>query len=784
MQKCNVKDSKDFLSFECYRIRRRFSLPMPITELPEWDVQVRGFSQTYPWQIWCLWALEERLNQLNFLVTQALDENAKAKAISDLNALAQWPRYSVAVKLDLPFAHAVQLMAQAVFSWHWLPLETVVMLKLALQRAVKEGLALAPAETANLTTADTFLAKVNSHRYLHNISLNAQAALAFAAEVIQHSQRSLLSQRFAALMEARFTLNSTMGLTEGLSYDGYFAYFVFNWLQTQENNFQQRVLEHSAIIDLERMALVHACPGAIWKSAEIGDVEPEQMPFIWSALAKLNSLQFCPKRLQLLESIPLNILRSDALLNLALGPSTSTANLTASPILQCSNALALASGYQQHDLSAVMSFCRSPMSHIQADSGTLLIGHAGYWWVTDPGYQQYLNTAERSFTIGTTAHNTPVINGYALAGNVASLLLSGKINESEDDVAFTILNLTACYPPSAKVDAAIRTMWRLGSEHIVVCDTILAPQANVQYNWHINANAYWSEKGGAVSLFQDDCNKIMWIQSGQQQLSLAQQHRLRGSRGQCTLKVEQPLSVVHHWWCFSLAEEVPDFQAENTDAIVGRYRLSLNDLLSAEEQLESLDLLIHRDQIQVFLISGDQLLGRESHKTRIVSLLVNGKVHQQVSTETRQVNFSIPAIGMGDEVRLTAHPNGASKEVLDVTELVLTKRECQAIRSVPLRVYIEEDNGRVTGHCQLLPDALEGVVEYAFYLIVNGQQKQVQWYKPNATHTFTLLPEEHGNPVNICGFVRVVSAPEKKLSATSITLGITVKQTNTCQNAL
>lgn len=52
------------LTFSCYRIRRRFALPLPITQLPVLNAQIRGFSQPYPWQIWCLWALEERLYTL------------------------------------------------------------------------------------------------------------------------------------------------------------------------------------------------------------------------------------------------------------------------------------------------------------------------------------------------------------------------------------------------------------------------------------------------------------------------------------------------------------------------------------------------------------------------------------------------------------------------------------------------------------------------------------------------------------------------------------------------
>lgn len=128
------------LAFTCYRIRRRWSLPLPVTALPELDTQVRGFAQPYPWQIWCLWALEERLYALSGAVSFLDDQSARDRCIEDLEALTQWPRYTVANKLDLPYGHAVQLMAMALRDWTWLPEATQKALQSALQRAVEEGM--------------------------------------------------------------------------------------------------------------------------------------------------------------------------------------------------------------------------------------------------------------------------------------------------------------------------------------------------------------------------------------------------------------------------------------------------------------------------------------------------------------------------------------------------------------------------------------------------------------------------------------------------------------------
>ena len=274
------------LSFACYRIRRRFSHPLPIASLPVRDVHVCRFNQPYPWQILCLWALEERLHALSGAAMFSQDKAAQQQCVKDLEALAQWPRYTVGDKLDLPFGHAVQLMATALREWTWLPATTKSALSAALLRAVEEGLLLVPASVRELASSQALLSKPNPHQYLHNILLIAQAALATAAEAIDHPERKTLSQRFQHLYHARLALYHE-GLTEGISYDGYLANFALGWLSTQPSHVKEEIVHHPAMLDIESQARGQACPGAVWQSAEIGDVEPLEMPFVWSALARL-----------------------------------------------------------------------------------------------------------------------------------------------------------------------------------------------------------------------------------------------------------------------------------------------------------------------------------------------------------------------------------------------------------------------------------------------------------------------------------------------------------------
>lgn len=772
-----LKNNKQ-LAFSCYRIRRNWSLALPLTSLPNLELQIRGFSQPYPWQIWCLWALEERLYVLGGAGTFLKDQEARELSVRDLEALAQWPQYTVANKLDLPYGHAVNLMTIALRDWTWLPESTQQTLRQALHRAVDEGVLLVPLAVQELASVEDLLSKSSPHHHLHNIPLIAQAALASAAEVISHPKRDELSKRFLLLLQARLDLYY-QGLTEGISYDGYLYNFALGWLSTQSKSIIERIAHHPAMLDLEKQAYGLACPGHVAKSAEVGDVEPVEMPFVWSALIRLQQWVFSETREALLHAVPVEWLRADALwlclqqhkqqLSLdhnyltSFEESVRREELTVPLVQQNTVAVTLATGLMKSDLSVVVSLCQSPMNHIQADTGNLLIGHAGYWWITDSGYQQYLKTSEREFTLGPQAHNTPVINGYGQSYKVGQLLYAGD--------AYVVVDLTSCYPESAQVETVIRTLWRIGREQVVVCDTVVAvSEAWVAYHWHADAEAYWGEHSGAVSLYLPSAGRVMWIQSGQQSLSLAQQHRLRGSRGQGTLQTTQPSSVTHHWWCFSFAETPTEFQASGLRARLGTAYLSLEDLLPKELPTSQLKVVVQRDFLQIGVYVGDELLALSVQSDRVVTLSVNEEEAYSQKIQGRQCRIPIPTIGAKDIVVITAKSLNAGADTLETLSYILTAEEKTAICSVPLRVYAEANANQVTGRCAFMPAAIEGDVEYAFYLLVDGVKSQVQWYQRSEMHTFTLTQEELAKNVQIRGFVRSVISPTQKMSATSLAL--------------
>ncbi len=756
------------LTFSCYRIRRKWSLQLPVVALPELDVQIRGFAaQSYPWHVWCLWALEERIHTLAGAAHFAGNQAALARCVEDLEALAQWPRYTVAGNLGLPYGHAVQLMATALLQWPWLPEAPRYLLRQALHRAIDEALPLLMPLPAPLLTTP------NPHQHLHNIPLIAQAALATAAEAVGHPEREVLSARFRHQLQARLALFHK-GLTEGISYDGYLYNFALAWLKTQPAEAVQAVVHHTAILDLENQALGLACPGNVALSAEIGDVEPVDMPFVWSALARLQHFTYSASRASLLAAVPPERLRAEALWALA---ESAGVKIEAPPlalpapaaIQQSTFALTLAMGLEHDDLSCVMALCRSPMNHVQADNGTLLIGHTGHWWITDPGYQQYLKTSEREFTLGPAARNTPVINGHGHVHKEGRLLYTGELEPAgHGSNAYAVVDLTACYPAEAGAESVIRTVWRMGRALVVVCDTVVTqPEAQVDYHWHGDADAYWGEEGGAVCLTLENTTRTLWVQSGQQALGLAQQHRLRGSRGQCTLKVVQPPGTVHHWWVFTFAHKAPALVAAGTNARTGNQQLSLADVLPKILHPPALEVTLQRDELQVLVRHADDLLAPAADRMWELALSVNGTTVHQQQGSGRLWWLPVPAVGADDAVVITARRLNEHGDEAHVLSHALPPESLQTIRNVPLRVYASFTTGQVTGCCLLTPGALKGEVAYAFYLLVDGQKAQVRWYEASHTHTFTLAPTELGKTVQIRGFVAEVAAPDNKLSATS-----------------
>jgi hypothetical protein len=211
----------------------------------------------------------------------------------------------------------------------------------------------------------------------------------------------------------------------------------------------------------------------------------------------------------------------------------------------------LRSGWEWDDLAVAMSCVTSPMSHLQKDNGTLMIGTRGKWIINDPGYQQYVKGDERAFTLSPTAHNYPVIDGLGQVRKAAQCLFLG---ETAPGVYCARVDLTDCYPDDAQTESITRTVWLANNDRVIVADEIKATaMETLQYHWHGHPSASWFVKDNHALVHTPEAD--LWFTSPQATLVEAGLHYLDGSRGQLTLISEAKTNAPVLWWAFTLGDK-------------------------------------------------------------------------------------------------------------------------------------------------------------------------------------------------------------------------------------
>jgi hypothetical protein len=340
------------------------------------------------------------------------------------------------------------------------------------------------------------------------------------------------------------------GFTEGVAYDGYVLDFIADWLNILSGEQRIPVLDHKSLPHFLEESYMLSVPGAAEKLAELGDVEPKEMPFHISAQAKLYPFQPDPVRAWHLGRWRAEWIRSAGLGALQPIVEQLEGEAPEDGVSNAHYALVLRNGWGTDGLAAVVSCCRSPMGHLQRDNGTILIGKAGRWLITDPGYQQYMRGLEREFTLGPTAHNYPVLNHQTQSQKSPRLMTLESISEN---IHKATLDLTSCYPEELNANSIIRTVWLSGNDLVVTADQIDAKSIEtLQYHWHGHPEASWGCQEGWALVHTEGAD--LWMTSPQFTISGENIRRLPASRGQLTLSAEtdSPAKVV--WWIFVIAD--------------------------------------------------------------------------------------------------------------------------------------------------------------------------------------------------------------------------------------
>ena len=535
-----------------YRVRRKIAYPLPIREIYLPGLPIPGIP-AYPWSIWMAWSLEERILSLGWAGSWFRDEEVRRLAVADLDALAEWPCYRQLPMPDLCSGHALRILWLAYTRWDWLPGNLLEKIERAFHRHIEDTLRLSDARHGAFNSKEDILALDEPHTVLHNIPFIGTVGVALAADGISHPAAETLNRRLEALLGAILDLRKN-GHSEGIGYDGYILDFAADWLGTLSAPGRMALMDHPRFDDVMDESIALGAPGNIANIASLSDAEPREMPFHLSCHAKHYRFRPSPRTGWYLKRCPLRWLRADALAALREVADELKCEPPEAGAIDSHYAVVLRSGWEADDLAVAMAASNSKMSHIQNDNGTIVIGAAGRWPVTDPGYQQYMKKREREFTLGLTAHNAPVINGMAQTGKPADRKVD--LQQCEGIMHMAELDLTDGYPAALALKRVVRTLWLSEKNLVVLADRVRgAAVETIAYHWHGNPDAAWWVEDDMVRLYAPDLT--LWIGSPQARITDKNVDRLPGSRGHLTLSANANPSAPCVWWVFATGNTRP-----------------------------------------------------------------------------------------------------------------------------------------------------------------------------------------------------------------------------------
>ena len=555
-QRASAHASQKFLLVNYYRIYQKVAYPLPVRQIQNPEFRVEGIPG-YPWEIWMTWELEERINNLGWAGQWYDNREYRLLVQRDLKALTGWPAYDFWERPHLAGAHAVRIMVTAYRNWAWLDAG----LKEAIKQACARAVDLQAGWLKNRLQLETVEQILNAPRrgsFTHNIPTIATIGLCMAARLSGHPLKEDLERHTQALVMAQFELRK-MGLTEAISYDGYILDFIADWLCDSPSEIQQEVLGHHQLGRMLEQSVVLAAPGHLLNIAPFNDVEAREMPFHASAHAKFARMKARPRSEWFLSRCPLDWLRSDALAALHDLQVTGSAQAPVPGAIEGLYALVLRSGWDDGDLAVAISATNTPPGHIQKDNGSVVIGTHGAWLIDDPGYQQYVPGQEREFTLGSTAHNFPLVNGHAQKINSVKRLLCTE----NDSFLHAVVDITGGYDRSLNLELVRRHAWMLDNSIVVIADRISGPEVrNCEYYWHANPQAALWLQGDACLICLGPAN--LWVQCANAPIQGAEIRRLPGTRGQITIHAELETGEDSClWWLFNLGERPNKYELKN-----------------------------------------------------------------------------------------------------------------------------------------------------------------------------------------------------------------------------
>jgi hypothetical protein len=531
-----------------YRIGHTLAFPLPVTRRPtRAELPPGAANLTYPWLIWLTWELEERWRILHAAWRTQGDPEAGRLLQRELAALATWEKFTeMNDQAGLGAAHIAGCLALALANADGWDPAFLASARTAADQLL--GSDIAP-WFAKQWGADKPWVPLR----LANIPVITLARAAELARVTRHPLAATLDRRMEEILGvwARFRTGQEFH-SEGTTYDGYLLDSVTGWLAGHPQRARLLAASAAALRSVSDQWIHLTLPGRADLHAPIGDVEPE-MPFWTTVLARAAGWYELPEASWLLARVPPARLPAATLVEALSGPS-GVASAPCAPVAgprEHPHAVSLRTGWAAGDAAAIVSAPRSPMGHLQADAGHVVLGWHGRFWLTDPGYQQYRTGEEREYTLGLQAHNAPVINGTIQKPKAA------RVEFVATDAAgrqHTRLELAACYrglPAGASVQ---RDLWlaRHGTTALVIRDRFAAlpPDAEILHHWLGGHHLAWAFVDGWARL--SDGRRAVWIGTAVARIAPADLTRHPGSRGPIALAHRTQLAGPNgvRWWVF------------------------------------------------------------------------------------------------------------------------------------------------------------------------------------------------------------------------------------------
>ncbi|MFD0714504.1 heparinase II/III family protein [Paenibacillus sp. GCM10027626] len=540
---------KQELQVYFYRIGYTLAYPLPLARLP--DMMPKGIPHLaeYPWNVWLLWTLRERWDVLLAAWHYYEDEDAWLLFQQELAATYHWDTISGRSGLaELSTGHLASYLAYALQQPGW---DEHYKARTAASAAklLERGLLPYVRKVWPAGQAITL-------EQLHNIKLILLISTTHLCDALKLPVADELAAQTMQAFRVWADGVASKHYSEGIAYEGFWLETLLSWLTWSERLAALDSSLHASLIRFAHSSLHLALPGRLDLQAPLGDSEAEMGFWINVVMQVAKHTEDTAARWHAQHLPPARMPASAIMLRLQLQLLDEKAPVPSiTPPLPLAyehpQAMTLRTGWQEHDLLAAVSASRYPQHHLHLDSGHVVIGTAGRWWITDPGYQQYREGAERDFTLGPHAHNVPVIDGLSQSEYKARLV--GFSNESVDimlDQAYSL--------PDLRLTRSVRLSQgsQQGKRLIIVQDFIQNEglERSICYTWLGGTYLSWSFAAGWGRL--SDGRHTLWIglfcQEQQLPVTAGQLQRHEGSRGSLSLihNGELPTGQSRWNWAF------------------------------------------------------------------------------------------------------------------------------------------------------------------------------------------------------------------------------------------